>query len=330
MRTLRSISTAWSRASLGDILRWRSSASATWSPTGKAGLSEVIGSWKIIESLSPRRSRRRRTGTLSRSSPSNSTSPPAMRPGGCGTRPMMERAVTLLPQPDSPTTPSVRPRSSEKSTPSTARTSPRSEAKVVRNSRTSSRLLVARNLFFDDRPVPDSPWTRLARAALEVGHEALVRLVVEPAQLGERIGVVVHAQIELRVLLGRVDEKRGRLLAALVAAGRLAGFERTDQSFGKVLPGSTIGARGLLDHALVGEHVPRNRKVLACDRARPIYASGPSVLADAPGGIDDMELAMLAPFIGRGEALDDFRRRNAGAQELQSPARVERVDERLR
>ena len=37
-----------------------------------------------------------------------------MRPGGCGTSPMIDSAVTLLPQPDSPTMPSVRPRSSVK------------------------------------------------------------------------------------------------------------------------------------------------------------------------------------------------------------------------
>ena len=50
--------------------RWRSSASAIWSPTVNAGLSEVIGSWKIIASRSPRSSRSRAGGSFSRSSPS--------------------------------------------------------------------------------------------------------------------------------------------------------------------------------------------------------------------------------------------------------------------
>src|SRR6185436_2063757 len=59
MRTRRSISTEARFASFKEILLWRISASAIWSPTRKAGLSEVIGSWKIIASLSPRRSRRR-------------------------------------------------------------------------------------------------------------------------------------------------------------------------------------------------------------------------------------------------------------------------------
>src|SRR5688572_26055998 len=226
MRTRRSISTACFSASALLILLCRSSASATCSPTGKAGLSELIGSWKIIESLSPRRSRRRRGGTFRRSSPSKSTSPPAMRPGGCGTSPMIESAVTLFPHPDSPTMPSVRPRSSVRSTPSTARTSPRSEAKCVRRSRTSSRLLVLCNCVFDDRAVGDTPRLRLARAALQIRDKTLVRFLVQAPQLGERLGVVVHAEVQIGVLLDRKNQQRRGLLAALVAARGLAGLQR--------------------------------------------------------------------------------------------------------
>src|SRR5690242_13725422 len=48
----------------------------------------------------------------------------------------MERAVTLLPQPDSPTIPSVRPANRSKDVPSTARTTPSSAKKCVCRSRT--------------------------------------------------------------------------------------------------------------------------------------------------------------------------------------------------
>ena len=41
--------------------------------------------------------------------PSKRIAPPTMRPGGVGTSRMIDSAVTLLPQPDSPTTPSVSP-----------------------------------------------------------------------------------------------------------------------------------------------------------------------------------------------------------------------------
>jgi hypothetical protein len=61
-----------------------------------------------------------------------------------------------------------------------------------------------------------------------------VRLLVEPAQLGDRLGMIVDANRKRRVLLGRVDEQRGRLLAALVAARRIARVQRKDQSIGEV------------------------------------------------------------------------------------------------
>src|SRR5262245_11755064 len=72
---------------------------------------------------------------LSRSRPSNRTSP-VIRPPLA--RPMMARLVTLLPEPDSPTIPRVWPGSSEKLTPSTALTTPSSVSKWTLRSLTSS------------------------------------------------------------------------------------------------------------------------------------------------------------------------------------------------
>jgi hypothetical protein len=54
-----------------------------------------------------------------------------------GLRPMIDRQVTLLPEPDSPTIPSVWPFSTEKETPSTALTIPSSVRKDVCRSLTS-------------------------------------------------------------------------------------------------------------------------------------------------------------------------------------------------
>src|SRR5258706_5270721 len=74
--------------------------------------------------------------SVSRSWPAYVIEPAAMRPGGDATRRMIDSAVTDLPEPDSPTTPSV-PRSGiSNDTPSTARTVPCS----VRNSVTRSRI----------------------------------------------------------------------------------------------------------------------------------------------------------------------------------------------
>src|SRR3954462_8798654 len=67
------------------------------------------------------------------SRPSTSSSPDiVVRLRLC--RPMIAMLVTLLPEPDSPTMPSVLPRSTENVTPSTARTTPSSVAKETRRS----------------------------------------------------------------------------------------------------------------------------------------------------------------------------------------------------
>src|SRR3954467_8759869 len=179
-----------------------------------AGLSELIGSWKIIAIRSPRSARIRSGGNDRRSTPSNRISPPAMRPGGCGTSPMMESAVTLLPQPDSPTMPSVRPASSSKLTPSTARNSPASVAKCV------LRFLTSSNFVFGSRAVRDAGRTRLRRQATNERLVALQALAVEPLELPNGLGMVVDADIKERIVLGRVHEERRGLLAALVPTRR--------------------------------------------------------------------------------------------------------------
>ena len=85
-----------------------SSVSAIWSPIVKTGLSAVIGSWKISAISAPRTARISRSGSVSRSRPLKRMLPPAMRPGGWTSR-MIDSAVTDLPLPDSPTSPSVSP-----------------------------------------------------------------------------------------------------------------------------------------------------------------------------------------------------------------------------
>jgi hypothetical protein len=90
-----------------------------------AGFSEAIGSCRIIAMRDPR-SRRISSGLLVRRfSPSKRISPPTIRPPGSGTSRRIERHVIDLPEPDSPTIPSVSPRRTEKVAPSTAFTTPR-------------------------------------------------------------------------------------------------------------------------------------------------------------------------------------------------------------
>jgi hypothetical protein len=105
-------------------------------------LREVIGSWKIIEISLPRIVAISSSVSVARSRPSNTIDEPrSTRPGRSISR-MIERAVTDLPLPDSPTTPSVPPFSIEKSTPSTARITPPWVWKEVRRSLTVSSSLM--------------------------------------------------------------------------------------------------------------------------------------------------------------------------------------------
>ena len=96
------------------------------------GDSEVSGSWKIMAISLPRISRIRSPLASSAamstggrpSRRSNRMRPLTMRPVRRGSSRNTENAVTLLPQPDSPTTPSVLPAGTSSDTPSTARTTP--------------------------------------------------------------------------------------------------------------------------------------------------------------------------------------------------------------
>ena len=78
------------------------------------------------------------SSTTSPRFPRNRMRPPAIRPGGEGMSPMMERLVTDLPEPDSPTTARVSPRRTVSETPSTDLTNPPSVWKCVRRSSTDS------------------------------------------------------------------------------------------------------------------------------------------------------------------------------------------------
>jgi hypothetical protein len=87
-------------------------------------LSDVIGSWKIIEISLPRIVRISASLSASRSRSPKRIEPPTMRPGGQAISRRIDIAVTLLPQPDSPTTARVSPASTWIDTPSTARVMP--------------------------------------------------------------------------------------------------------------------------------------------------------------------------------------------------------------
>jgi len=101
------------------LVRWRITDSMIWSPMVKAGLSAVIGSWKIMAMRSPRSADQASVESPSRSRPSKRTRPSVTETGGVCSRPISASAVTDLPQPDSLTMHKVSPGMIEKLTPST-------------------------------------------------------------------------------------------------------------------------------------------------------------------------------------------------------------------
>ena len=108
-----------------------------WFPIFITGLSDVIGSWNTIDMRAPQNRRISFGPSAPISSPSNLIEPLRPTPR-FGSSPMIERDSTVLPDPDSPTMPRVRPRSSVNDTPSTAWTVPRSVLNVVETSSTAS------------------------------------------------------------------------------------------------------------------------------------------------------------------------------------------------
>ena len=142
MPTMPSSSTARSLACAGVSLRWNSIVSHSCSPIVSTGLSEVIGSWNTIAICPPRTACSFSSLIASRSSPRKRMLPPTTRPGGSGIRRSTDSAPTDLPQPDSPTMPTVSPSSTVYETPSTARTVPAEVSNCVRRSFTSSSVAI--------------------------------------------------------------------------------------------------------------------------------------------------------------------------------------------
>src|SRR3954471_2808560 len=141
MRTRSSSSIARFRASRRDSPRWCRSTSPIWLPILNAGFSEVMGSWNTNPISRPRIRRSCDGVAPRRSRPSNLARPVTCAVSGSSCS--SDIALTLLPQPDSPTTPSTSRFSSENESPSTAWTVPSSVSNRTERSCTSSRLIAS-------------------------------------------------------------------------------------------------------------------------------------------------------------------------------------------
>ncbi len=121
MSTSVNTSRARSRACAFVTSRCNKTPSAICFPMVMVGLSEVIGSCGISATSSPLTRRISFSSSPAMSRPSSVIVPSVTCPLP-GSRRMMERPVVLFPHPDSPTTPTHSPWSTEKETPSSATT----------------------------------------------------------------------------------------------------------------------------------------------------------------------------------------------------------------
>src|SRR6266702_177049 len=139
MPTRPSSSTARSvAAALETVLSWARIISVICQPTLYSGCRLVSGSWKITAMSLPRICCSDRVSRPTRFTPSKTALPEICPPGVSPSRLWVS---TVFPLPDSPTIPSVRPRSTANETPRTACTTPSAVGKLTRRSVTSSRLI---------------------------------------------------------------------------------------------------------------------------------------------------------------------------------------------
>src|SRR5215218_2644482 len=183
-------------------------ASRIWLPTVKTGFRLVMGSWKIMAMSLPLISCIRLSEVFSRSWSSKRISPSGYSAGGLGLSCMMERAVTLLPLPDSPTIPIVSPASRENETPSTALTTPSWVLKWVLRLFTSSIATGYSSL---------SEWTVCARTEGYSSGSARAR------------EVPVLSTLPLHILQDRPVEIAAPLLALLEILGADVGAQGVEQ-----------------------------------------------------------------------------------------------------
>ena len=102
-------SMARARAAASSMPRWMVSGSMICSPILSTGLSEVIGSWKIMAISRPRMRRISSSDSCSSSRPSKRTEPLGMRAVPGGSSCMTASAETDLPEPNSPTIATISP-----------------------------------------------------------------------------------------------------------------------------------------------------------------------------------------------------------------------------
>ena len=128
-----------------------------------------------------------------------------------------------------------------------------------------------------------------------------------------------------------MDHQRGRLLAALVAACRLAGAQRGDQpAWQGQRCRACKGVGGVRDDAGSDQHITGDRNIVTGNMPAPSRAGSAGIGRDAALRIHHVDLALVAPRIRVGQRRHHLRGTVALFQEPQAVGAVEAIDQRLR
>ena len=168
---------------------------------------------------------------------------------------------------------------------------------------------------------------RPAHGAVGVAHPN------QPAQLAERIGVVVDPQIELacpRLAFGRDDEDPARLAAAPVPARGLGGVECVEQPVGQRAFRSLEGFRHRLPDALAVDHVRLRAESIARSEARRRDAGLAYVHGHPTFGVEDRDLAVFGILVRGNEFGECLLGGLPVPQQLEAERAVRELGVRLR
>ena len=130
MPTWRRRSSARARATFFEAVPCTTIGSMIWSPIRRTGFSALRGFCDTMPTRVPRVRRIATSSARNMSTPATSTVPERVTSARANA-PTIERRIIVLPEPDSPTTPSASPGATSSDTPSTACTSPAGVCRVV-------------------------------------------------------------------------------------------------------------------------------------------------------------------------------------------------------